>query len=111
MIFAYLPSSKLKKKKLWKGQLEAGLRGGFFISLGVEHCVAHGANVNVVGTWVPGTSNVTSIHVYRKIPKISPGAYMFQRPFLRGLFLEGLVFGWAYLRKEICILKLIQLAL
>ena len=26
----------------------------------------------------------------RKIPKISPGAYIFQRPFLRGLFLEGL---------------------
>ena len=27
---------------------------------------------------------------YRKIPKISPGAYIFQRPFLKGLFLEGL---------------------
>ena len=26
---------------------------------------------------------------YRKIPKISPGAYIFQRPFLRGLYLEG----------------------
>ena len=26
---------------------------------------------------------------YRKIPKISPGAYIFQAPFLRGLFLEG----------------------
>ena len=32
---------------------------------------------------------------YRKIPKISPGAYIFQRPFLRGLFLEGLIFGGA----------------
>ena len=30
---------------------------------------------------------------YRKIPKISPGAYIFQRPFLRGLFLEGLLYG------------------
>ena len=29
---------------------------------------------------------------YRKIPKTSPGAYIFQRPFLRGLFLEGLIF-------------------
>ena len=29
----------------------------------------------------------------RKIPKISPGAYIFQRPFLRELFLEGLIFG------------------
>ena len=32
---------------------------------------------------------------YRKIPKISPGAYIFQRPFLRGLFLEGFIFGGA----------------
>ena len=28
----------------------------------------------------------------RKIPKISPGAYIFQRPILRGLFLEGLMY-------------------
>ena len=27
---------------------------------------------------------------YLKIPKISPGAYIFQRPFLRGLFWKGL---------------------
>ena len=27
--------------------------------------------------------------IYRKIPKISPGAYIFQRPFLRGLSTEG----------------------
>ena len=26
---------------------------------------------------------------YRKIPKISPGAYIFQRPFLRGLSTKG----------------------
>ena len=31
--------------------------------------------------------------IYRKIPKISPGAYIFQRPFLRGLYLEGLIYG------------------
>ena len=30
---------------------------------------------------------------YRKIPNISPGAYIFQRPFFRGLFLEGLIYG------------------
>ena len=30
------------------------------------------------------------MHGYRKIPKISPGAYIFQRPFLRGLFWRGL---------------------
>ena len=45
----------------------------------------------------------------RKIPKISPGAYIFERPFLRGLFLEGLIFGGAYLRREICVSKSIGL--
>ena len=30
---------------------------------------------------------------YRKIPKISPGAYIFQSPFLRGLFSEWLMYG------------------
>ena len=45
------------------------------------------------------------IYSYRKIPKISRGAYIFQRPFLRGLFLEGLIFGGAYLRREICVSK------
>ena len=48
---------------------------------------------------------------YHKVPKISPGAYIFQRPFLRGLFLEGLIFGGAYLRTEICVSKSIGLAL
>ena len=36
------------------------------------------------------------ILAYRKIPKISPGTYIFQRPFLSGLFLEGLI-DWASL--------------
>ena len=48
---------------------------------------------------------------YRKIPKISPGAYIFQRPFLSGLFFEGLIFGGAYLRREISVSKSIELAL
>ena len=47
---------------------------------------------------------------YRKIPKISPGAYIFQRPFLRGIFLEGLIFGRAYVRREISVSKAIGLA-
>ena len=46
---------------------------------------------------------------YRKIPKINTGAYIFQRPFMRGLFLEGLIFGGAYLRREICVSKSIEL--
>ena len=47
---------------------------------------------------------------YRKIPKISPEAYIFQRPFLRGLLLEGLIFGRAYARSEICLSKSIKVA-
>ena len=39
------------------------------------------------------SDDVTTGVTYRKIPKISPGAYIFQRPFLRGLFLEGLIYG------------------
>ena len=34
----------------------------------------------------------------------------FKDPFLRGLFLEGLIFAGAYLRREICISKSIGLA-
>ena len=47
---------------------------------------------------------------YRKNPKISPRAYFFRRPFLRGLVLEGPIFGGAYVRREICVSKLIGLA-
>ena len=50
------------------------------------------------------------IVTYRKIPKISPGAYIFQWTFLRGLFLEELIFGGAYVRREMCVSKLIKLA-
>ena len=48
------------------------------------------------GDWVQLTFAKTSGIVtkdrekkYRKIPKISPGAYIFQRAFLRGLSMEG----------------------
>ena len=33
--------------------------------------------------------NSSFFQKYRKIPKISPGAYIFQKPFLRGLSKEG----------------------
>ena len=60
----------------------------------------------------PILKNVSEILLaYRKIPKISPGTYIFQRPFLRDLFLEGLIFGEAYLRREICVSKSIELAI
>ena len=44
-----------------------------------------------------------SLFSYRKIPKISPGAYIFQRPILRGLFLEGVIFKGAYLQRDVCV--------
>ena len=39
---------------------------------------------------------------YRKIPKISPRAYIFLKAFF-----EGLTFGGPYLRREICVSKYI----
>ena len=47
---------------------------------------------------------------YRKIRKISPGASIFQRLFLRGLFLAGPIFGGAYVRRKICVIKSVRLA-
>ena len=47
---------------------------------------------------------------YTTVPKINPTVYNFQRPFLRGLFLEGLHFGGVYIRWEICVTKFIGLA-
>ena len=41
--------------------------------------------------------------IHCKIPKISPGVYIFQRPFLWRLFLEGPLLGGAYIPKEICV--------
>ena len=49
---------------------------------------------------------------YRKIPKTKPrGLYFSKAPVLRGLFSERLIFGGAYLRREICVSKSIGLAL
>ena len=43
--------------------------------------------------WCPSAHLSNHFPEYRKIPKISPRAYIFQRPFLRGIFLEGLTHG------------------
>ena len=42
---------------------------------------------------LPVMLHSTSTSVTVKFRKISPRAYIFQRPFLRGLFLEGLIYG------------------
>ena len=50
--------------------------------------------------------------IYRKIPKISPGAYInFLTALFEGLIFEGFIFGGAYLRREICLSKSIGPAL
>ena len=59
------------------------------------------ATSNFLVTW--------SYTAYRKIPKISPGAYIFPRPFLRGLFLERPIFGGACVRREIYVSKSVGL--
>ena len=47
----------------------------------------------------------------RKIPKISCRAYIFSKVFFEGLiFLEGPIFGWAYVWWEICVSKSVGLA-
>ena len=57
-------------------------------------------------------ARLAGLHEVKEIEtEMRPGAYIFQRPFLRGLFLEGLIFGGAYLRREICVSKPIGLAL
>ena len=64
-------------------------------------------------TFVPIRSPNKCISCIDIIPlnsKISPGAYIFQRPCLRGLFLEGLIFEGSYKRWEICGTKSIGLA-
>ena len=48
---------------------------------------------------------------YRKIPKISRRAYIFSKAFFEGLiFLEGPIFRWAYVWREICVSKSVGLA-
>ena len=60
-------------------------------------------NLDYCSYFKDGLICVNFLCKYHKIPKISPGAYIFQRPFLRGLFLEELIFGGANKRREVCI--------
>ena len=72
------------------------------------------SRVNYIENDLKGNENCFELEggsSYRKIPTISPGAYILQRPFLKGLFLEGLIFGGAYLQREICVSKSIGLVL
>ena len=55
------------------------------------HCLTTAFTVTEkTNSWVTVFAIVVT---YRKIPKIRPGAYIFQRPFLRGLYSEGLIYG------------------
>ena len=87
------------------------IRTGWFFFLGIiflQYSQSTQCPALITFSFLPSTFNRNT---YRKIPKISAGAYIFQRPFLRGLFLEGLIFGGAYLRREVCVSKSIALAL
>ena len=52
------------------------------------HNVSNGPTLNEVGV-----GKTIACIGYRKIPKISPGANIFRRPFLRGLFLKEFMYG------------------
>ena len=73
----------------------------------ISRVISVSVSVISLGLWL---GRLICYSTYRKIPKISPGAYIFHKAFLRGLFLEGLTFGGAYVRREICISKSIGLA-
>ena len=45
-------------------------------------------------------SVLSYLYTCRKIPKISPGAYIFQKPFLRGLLWKGLMYGGKFAFKN-----------
>ena len=59
------------------------------------------------GRCIDAASDASPLLIYRKILKIRPGAYIFERPFLGA----GLTFGACYLQREICVSKSIWLAL
>ena len=61
-------------------------------SLGYHHLVWKWENKTHAEKVYCPISGPHSWWSYRKIPKISPGTYIFQRPFLKGLFLEGLIY-------------------
>ena len=77
------------------------------------HLVSCVMRISLRATWFSSLLTDQDVHFlyYLKILKISPWAYIFQRPFLRGLFLEGLIYGgkfafqnwlgWPYSWKEI----------
>ena len=54
--------------------------------------------------------NLNCQNIHCKLPQISPGAYIFQRPLLWRLSLDGPLFGGAYIRREICVSESIGLA-
>ena len=59
------------------------------------HLVSCVMRISLCATWFLSLLTDQNVHFlyYLKILKISPWAYIFQRPFLRGLFLEGLIYG------------------
>ena len=73
--------------------------------------MAETRQINISKEIGPVDGIYTEIKQYCKILKISPGDYIFHRPFLRGLYWEGLIYGgkfvfqnplgWPYSWREI----------
>ena len=56
-------------------------------------CNASSMTGSNVPTYSQGCNYCLVAREYRKMPKISPGAYIFQRLFLGGLYSKGLIYG------------------
>ena len=97
--------NKSTRKRFWGWHRFVRPRKSLIVGHRIQHQVKVPRKVILNQGW---SSDV--IVTYRKLPKISPGAYIFQWTFLRGLFLEGLIFGGVYVRREMCVSKLIKLA-
>ena len=62
----------------------------------VQDRVGHLQERNMLSFGAMKSTPTMVLKFYRKIPKINPGAYICQKPFLRGLFLDG-----AYIRRSL----------
>ena len=74
------------------------LKGMKYTPLSCQQTIIHWLYTWCYASWLMMWS-------YAKIPKLSPGACIFQRPFLRGLYLEEHILGGAYIPREICVSK------
>ena len=103
--FGELKSQKFPRGACPKTSLDVGNRSVFHDSRSTTGLLPRSKNGKALTSTFISNQYNGQLASYRKIPKISPGAHIFQRRFLGGLFLEGLILGVAYLWRKICVSK------